>query len=151
MGQSMEASFLETGYIPHVFGIRCVKARRIWLQAGYWWWWRGQRRKSCPEEGWVLSVIRGCALGPQVEKNPPFCPSLRSDEDSHSFSKRDLSDYKSLKALLRFLFKGLKCTHKAAQTGFLGFFFFFLSQKAWPVMAYRNWYMILLSALFLNH
>lgn len=56
-------------------------------------------------------------LGPQVVKNPHFVLALGLDtEDRLSFFLfKDPSDYKSLKALLRFPFRALfKCTQKAA-------------------------------------
>lgn len=68
------------------------------------------QRKDGSSVAWVpvLSGEKGLILG----KVPLLCHSFRSAEDSHSFLKKDLSDYKSLKALLKFPFKGLKGTHK---------------------------------------
>lgn len=70
-----------------------------------------------PGEGWVLSILRGHALGPQVENNLPFLPAFRSAKDSDSFEggkkkekgkerERETSLIIGLKALLRFSFKG---------------------------------------------
>lgn len=78
--------------------------------------WGGQRRNSCLGQGWVLSILRHRDLGPQVGKDPPFCPGFRSAKDSHSFSEKTFL-IMSLKALLRFPCRALfKYTHKAAQT-----------------------------------
>lgn len=77
---------------------------------------RGRMGPQCLQ-GLCLGSPSFGGKGPILGKVPSLCPSFRSAEDSHSFFfffKKDLSDYKLLKALLRFPFKGLKGTHKQA-------------------------------------
>lgn len=66
----METSFLETGQIPHVFGIRLVTVEEYHRKLGV--------NVQAEEE----ELPRGCGLGPQVEKGPPFCPRSAKDGDS---------------------------------------------------------------------